>query len=315
LDPSEAEELLADPNNADVVKPFLNGHDLNTDPHQSASRWVIFFRDWEEDRAREYEACFKVVEDRVKPDRRAAGSAGWRKRPFVKWWQFREIRPTMFRALKDLHSCFAIAVTSKTVMPVRIPVGLVPSHAVVIFASMDSQLLAALSSSFHYIWALNNGSTLRADLRYTPTSCFETFPIPQIGSVDVIERLEAHRAIMMTEHDKGLTGTYNDFHAERCKDADTLKLRHLHVELDNAIANGYGWSDLQLDHGFHDTPQGSRYTICAGARSEALIRLLDLNSGRHTAESLDGLHTEQKAAVKKVTGRRKPDNQLSLDDV
>ena len=30
----------------DVIYPYLDGHDLNTDPEQKPSRWVINFWDW-----------------------------------------------------------------------------------------------------------------------------------------------------------------------------------------------------------------------------------------------------------------------------
>ena len=34
-------------------------------------------------------------------------------------------------------------------------------------------------------------------------------------------------------------------------------------ELDQAVAAAYGWSDLDLGHGFHATKQGERYTLRA----------------------------------------------------
>ena len=39
-----------DSRNGDVLFPYLNGEDLNSRPDQSASRWVINFRDWPLDR-------------------------------------------------------------------------------------------------------------------------------------------------------------------------------------------------------------------------------------------------------------------------
>ena len=46
LQPDEAEAWIrADPRNAEVLFPYLNGEDLNSRPDASASRWVIDFND------------------------------------------------------------------------------------------------------------------------------------------------------------------------------------------------------------------------------------------------------------------------------
>lgn len=60
--------------------------------------------------------------------------------------------------------------------------------------------------------------------------------------------------------------------------------------MDNAVAAAYGWDDLDLDHDFHETAQGLRYTISEAARREVLGRLLELNHARYEAEVLAGLH-------------------------
>jgi len=56
------------------------------------------------------------------------------------------------------------------------------------------------------------------------------------------------------------------------------------VALDQAVAAAYGWTDLDLGHGYHDTKQGLRYTLSPPARQEVLDRLLALNHERHAAE-------------------------------
>jgi hypothetical protein len=55
LTADHAQRMLdADPRNADVIFPYLNGQELNSDPEQKPSRYVINFWDWPEDRARQY---------------------------------------------------------------------------------------------------------------------------------------------------------------------------------------------------------------------------------------------------------------------
>jgi hypothetical protein len=56
------------------------------------------------------------------------------------------------------------------------------------------------------------------------------------------------------------------------------------------VARAYGWEDLNLGHGFHQTKQGLRYTMSEAARREALDRLLALNHRRYAEEVAAGLH-------------------------
>jgi hypothetical protein len=67
------------------------------------------------------------------------------------------------------------------------------------------------------------------------------------------------------------------------------------------VAAVYGWQDLELGHGFHETKQGLRYTICETARREVLDRLLRLNHERYAEEVAQGLHEKgTKGSKKKV---------------
>ena len=52
-----------------MLFPYLNGEDLNSRPDQSPSRWVINFFDWPIEKAMEYPDCFRIVEEKVKPER------------------------------------------------------------------------------------------------------------------------------------------------------------------------------------------------------------------------------------------------------
>jgi hypothetical protein len=98
------------------------------------------------------------------------------------------------------------------------------------------------------------------------------------------ERYYAYRKNVMAFRREGLTATYNRFHNPQEAAEDIRKLRALHVEMDNFVAAAYGWTDLDLGHGFHQTKQGIRYTISEPARREVLDRLLALNHARHAAE-------------------------------
>jgi hypothetical protein len=85
--------------------------------------------------------------------------------------------------------------------------------------------------------------------------------------------------------------------------------------MDRAVAAAYGWTDLDLGHGFHETEQGTRFTIRESARREVLSRLLKLNYERHAEEVKQGLHQKGKASTARPKGRsRKGISDLSLFD-
>ena len=75
LDPDEAKSWIdADPRNAEVLFPYLNGDDLNSRPDASAPRWVIDFNDRTEEEAKKYRLPYERVLERVKPERHATNN-------------------------------------------------------------------------------------------------------------------------------------------------------------------------------------------------------------------------------------------------
>lgn len=79
----------------------------------------------------------------------------------------------------------------------------------------------------------------------------------------------------------------------------------MHVEMDSAVAAAYGWQDLDLCHGFHETAQGLRFTISESARREILTRLLQLNHERYAEEVRQGLHEKKKKRGSRKGDKRK----------
>lgn len=87
----------------------------------------------------------------------------------------------------------------------------------------------------------------------------------------------------MIRRQLGLTALYNlvnDADVASASDLDVARLREIHVELDGAVMAAYGWSDVQLNHGFHTYRQMTRWTVCPEARVEILNRLLEENHRR-----------------------------------
>ncbi|MEU3343362.1 hypothetical protein [Streptomyces sp. NPDC006668] len=86
------------------------------------------------------------------------------------------------------------------------------------------------------------------------------------------------------ERGEGLTKLYNAFHDPVITDAGIRALREMHELIDRAVAESYGWHDLDIRHDFHETRQGVRRTLGRALDAEILDRLLELNHERRRAE-------------------------------
>lgn len=317
LSPDEAQRMLdADPRNAEAIFPYINGEDLNSDPEQRPSRWVINFWDWPEERAQEYELPWQRIEERVKPERQRLNERGefvLRKPLPERWWQFGEKRPGLYHAIgrgryferhpegwsSDSDARSKVMVCSevtKHLSYVLIPNEYVISDRAVVFP--DIEVLAICQSSLHEVWARLYSSRLETRLKYSIGNALETFAFPNWPRSELQERgmrLHRLRADLMAEDGIGLTKLYNRFHNDTEHDSHIKGLRALQREIDIDVARAYGWDDLDLQHGFHEVPylpenDCVRFTISETARIEVLRRLSELNRQRYEEEVEQGLH-------------------------
>ncbi len=162
----------------------------------------------------------------------------------------------------------------------------------------------------HEVWARKYSGALETRLNYSPSDCFITFPFPEGLWQTTSPTLATlgggyheHRRALMKSLWLGLTDIYNLFHTRDLTPTEVarvskkplpeaeagyqgiLELRRLHRELDLAIRDAYGWTDLDLGHDFIELetlPENDRvrYTISPAARKEVLKRLLAENHKR-----------------------------------
>ncbi len=322
MPPDEAAAWIEkDPRNKDVLFPYLNGEDLNSSPTQSPSRWVINFFDWPLEKCRDYPDLLRIVEEKVKPQRLAiSGNDSTAKQRREIWWRF--TRPTMdlYAAIAGLERVLLMSRVSKYHCQEFGSGCTVWSEQVVVFATDRAAQLSVIQSSIHEAWAARLRSSMRTDPRYTPSDCFDTFPFPRLTVEQeadlerVGESYHEHRRQVMLASGLGLTATYNRFHDPECADAGVVALRELHVEVDRAVRDAYGWSDLDLGHGWvatvskeekKDRKSGMfrtvekttwRYAISEEARKEILSRLLTLNKERYEEEQREAAAAKAAAA-------------------
>lgn len=145
-------------------------------------------------------------------------------------------------ATTGLHRYIAGTATGKRLALAWVTLDVCPSNLVNVFAFDDDYAMGVLLSRVHGRWAWAQSSTLKGDLRYTPTTVFATFPWPpsdshqraQIG--DIAKELIELRDKLSIERDIGLTKLYNE-----CDEGAHKELRELHDQLDRAVSDAYGW--------------------------------------------------------------------------
>jgi hypothetical protein len=228
-----------------------------------------------------------------------------------RWWQFEHWRAGLYSAVRPMDRCLAMARISKVVLPSFAPTNSVFSDMVIVFAYDDDERFGVLSSGVHREWALGICSTLETRPIYTATDCFETFVQPPLTDPIATRghALHAHRSALMLDRQEGLTKTYNRVHNPDERADDIVRLREIQIELDHAVRDAYGWSDLDLGHGFHDTKFGIRFTFAPIPRQEVRDRLLELNHERYAQEVRQGLHDKAKSKGK---AKRVPAGSMTL---
>ncbi|MDF1808220.1 MAG: hypothetical protein P1U42_00840 [Phycisphaerales bacterium] len=174
--------------NIECIRPLCGGQDL---ARRNRGKWLIDFGVGTSlSDAAQYEIPIQYIEEKVKPVRASNRRETYRNF----WWIHNEPRPAMREATLGLRQYFASANTFKhwTVRILKSPC--IPDSSCTVFAFEHEAWLGLLQSSLHHLWLLAQGTQLGATPRYTPTTCFETYPFPwSPGSEPAID--DPHRSL------------------------------------------------------------------------------------------------------------------------
>jgi hypothetical protein len=177
----QAIEWLTSPNpsgrpNSDILRPYFNGNDLTKRPRNA---WTVDFGvQMPLEQASRYEKPFGYLASEVKPVRQTNRRAAYAKN----WWIYAESRPAMRRAFAVRSRFLATCMVAKHRMFVWLDTVALPANVVIVFGRSDDFFFGILQSHLHNVWAIAQGTQLRekeSGRRYTPTTCFETFPFPR----------------------------------------------------------------------------------------------------------------------------------------
>lgn len=159
--------------NALVVRPWANGLDVTRRPQQ---RWVVDFGcDMSLEDACLFEAPFAYVEQHVKPTRATVRRDFHRKN----WWLYGDARPGLRKELLKISRFVVTPMVAKHRVFAWMPAVQIPENLCVAITRADDTTFGILHSRFHELWSLRMGTSLEDRPRYTPTTCFETFPFPE----------------------------------------------------------------------------------------------------------------------------------------
>ncbi|AFY28442.1 Eco57I restriction-modification methylase domain-containing protein [Cyanobium gracile] len=266
---SDALRLLQeDPRHAQVLKPLIGGKELTTSPSVSHERYAICFGEMSLDEASAWPELLEVVRTKVKPMRDSIeGVYSIAKRRKEYWWQYGSYTPALYKAINNKTKVLAISQVTTHIAFAKVNADTVFSNRLIVLTSDSADTnFALLQSSIHQSWAIRFGASQDERFVYGPEECFDTFPFPVAllessandptyeamrQSLEAIgERYHQFRAEIMVANNEGLTSTYNRFHDPAETSPQLLELRRLHGELDQAVLQAYGWSDVPTACGF-----------------------------------------------------------------
>ncbi len=242
-----------------LVRRYVTGRDLTQTFRVQFVLDTVGYTDQEI--RREFPAVYQWLLDHVRPEREHNSREKYRR----EWWLHAEPRRRFRQSLSGLSRFIATSRTAKHRVFQFLSADYLPETKVLIVASDDAFVLGVLSSSLHSLFATTTGGWLGAgnDATYNHSECFDKFAFPvatpdqQARIRDLAEQLDGHRKRQQAQHSAlTLTGLYNVLEKLRSGEPLSAKdktiheqglvsvLKTLHDELDRAVLDAYGWSDL-----------------------------------------------------------------------
>ena len=342
------------PRNAERIFPYLGGEEINNSPTHAHHRYVINFEDfplrrketghsWFELKdetqrqqlregivapdypgpvAADWPDLLAILDERVLPERAEDSRDNYRRL----WWQFAERRPGLTMALRRYSKSYCLSRVSPGLAIAASESTMVFAESTVVFTNDSLASFSCLQSRCHEIWARFMASSLKDDLRYAPSDCFETFPFPNDNeSITALEEVGRvyydFRAALMARSNEGLTRTYNRFHRPDERSVEIVELRRLHETMDRAVLDAYGWRDIptacEFFPEFEEEDEDAdfrpgrarqpkyRYRWPEEIHDEVLARLLALNHERASQQAEPQEIVQDSPAKAKVTKKPK----------
>lgn len=312
-----------DPCYREVLRPYINGKDLNTRKSNDLDRFVIDFNRFDEREAEAYPIAMTRIRELVKPQRDKLT----RQIHEDCYWKHWDKREALYEEVAKIDRVLCCSFVSKHLIFDFLPPDWIYSKELVVIPTEDVADFGILQSTLHDFWARQYSGTLETRLSYSIGDALRTFPLPH-GDLSELRKIAdqylRQRQSFLQEMNINLTQAYNALHDPSNTHPIVESFRVAHANLDNSLLRAYGWSDIVLDHDFREASHLSeanvvRFTIPDPVRLEVLRRLAALNKERYDAEVAQGLQSRKSGSGK--TRGRKPraasaaEPTLDLDDI
>ena len=289
--------ITSEPSSKEFIKVYVGGEQVNNQPEFSPQRYVIDFGEATEEEAKLYPSLYVILREKVRPERAKLDSEKYPRRA-LEWWKHSSTNPQMREAIKGLPRVLvANSKAAKFLTFSFLPPGLVYDQSLYVFSICDFARFAVMQSRIHEVWARMFGTSIKDDLTYTGTSCFNNFPFPrESGHLEEVGKAyNEARCLAMKSLNLGLTPLGNLLNSSDSHSATVVKLRDMHADMDKAVLEAYGWHDIEPGYeysGDFENEDGSpgdvRLNFTEEVRDEILRRLLALHAERLKAEQTAG---------------------------
>lgn len=331
-----AREWLDAPNpngkpTSDLLRPWLNGSAI---VKRMPPVWIIDTgTDLSSENFALYEKPYAHADKFIRPER----SKNKREHRRLNWWLHAETCPGMRAAIDGKLRYLSTPRVSKYRIFSWADTLVLPDDGIYIFARDDDFFFGIVHSRFHEVWSLKLGSRLEDRPRYTPNTCFETFPFPTatpaqeiaIGTaakelnelrerwlnppewtvethLEFLGRVDGPWSRYVTHPDKHGVGKvrYPRIEPKDSECAEKLKKR----TLTNLYNERPGWLDLA--HRKLDAAVAAAYGWSENLTEEDILsRLLSLNEQRAKTEAASA-ETEGCTSVPRQSQRQKREDEL-----
>jgi hypothetical protein len=167
--------IRRNPKNSERIEPYLGGDEVNDSPRHSHYRYTINLGELSENDAWRWPDLMNILESKVKPGRAHLTSNAIGRKRAERWWVFGSTAKSLYEAIKRLTRVLVTSQTAKYRSFAFVGTGYVYDQKLVVIASDQDSIFAALSCRLHENWSAFFGSTMKDDPVYTPTDCFETY--------------------------------------------------------------------------------------------------------------------------------------------
>ena len=272
------------------IRPYRHGRDLLQTPRGVLV--IDLFGLTEKEVRQRFPEVYEHLLRTVKPQRDQNRETYRREN----WWLFGRKNTLMRSFVADLPRYIVTTETSKHRIFHFLDNGVRPDNMLVAIGSDDAFHLGVLQSRIHADWALRAGGWLGVgnDSRYSKSKVFDPFPFPDATDTqrtiiaELAEELDETRKRAIAETDRlTMTELYNlreklrvqakggepmsDKEQKRAVAARAGIVNRLHEQLDQAVADAYGW--------------GEEWAAGALGPSEIVARLVALNRARAAEEA------------------------------